>query len=84
MSDDEDVVYKKRENTIHYGSLEESERLRQQLEEIQSDEEEEFEPEVKKPAISTSTSTVNTSTSSTLQSGSINISNEYYELEQEM
>lgn len=83
MSDDEELIFKKRENTIHYGSLEDSERLRQQLEEIQSDEDDEYEPEVKKPAPSTSV-TANSSTSSVLQSGSINISNEYYELEQEM
>lgn len=28
MSDDEDVVYVKRQNTVHYGSLEEQERKR--------------------------------------------------------
>lgn len=28
MSDDEDVIYVKKQNTVHYGSLEEQERKR--------------------------------------------------------
>lgn len=85
MSDDEEVIYKKPQSTIHYGSLEETERVRQNLEDIQSDEEEEYEPEVKKPALSLLPSTNLPSTvSSSLQGGSINISNEYFDLEQEM
>jgi hypothetical protein len=30
MSDDEDIIYVKKQNTIHYGSIEEQERLRLQ------------------------------------------------------
>lgn len=30
MSDDEELMYTKRARTIHYGSLEESERMRQE------------------------------------------------------
>lgn len=94
MSDDEEVIYKKPTNTIHYGSLEETERLRQNLEDIQSeDEEDDYEPETKKPAIAiptaTATATVTNATVPNLapvstQVGNINISNEYFELEQEM
>lgn len=81
MSDDEELIYKKPQNTIHYGSLEEGERLRQNLEDIQSDEEEEYEPEVKKPAPSTTAVGIPPSSS---QAGNINISSEYFDLEQEM
>lgn len=78
MSDDEELIYVKKANTIHYGSLEESERLKQQtLEEIESDEEEFAEPEPKvaktvaTPAPVTTTNNVHTS-------------NEYFDLEQEV
>lgn len=94
MSDDEEVIYKKPSNTIHYGSLEETERLRQNLEDIQSDDEEDdYEPETKKPAIAIptaiATATVTNATVPNVapissQVGNINISNEYFELEQEM
>lgn len=82
MSDDEEVIYKKPQKTIHYGTLENNEWLKQQqtLEEIQSDEDE-YEPESKKPATAT-TSTVAPPTSTT--GGNINISNEYFDLESEM
>lgn len=79
MSDDEEVIYKKPQKTIHYGSLENSEWVKQQtLEEIQSDEDD-YEPESKKPA-TTATSTIAPPSSS----GNINISNEYFDLEHEM
>lgn len=78
MSDDEEVIYKKPQKTIHYGSLENSEWIKQQTEEIQSDEDD-YEPESKKPA-TTATSTIAPPTSS----GNINISNEYFDLEHEM
>lgn len=79
MSDDEEIIYKKPQKTIHYGSLENSEWLKQQtLEEIQSDEDD-YEPESKKPAI-VAPPTISTSNTS----GNINISSEYFDLEQEM
>lgn len=79
MSDDEEVIYKKPTKTIHYGSLEKSEWVKQQtLEEIQSDEDD-YEPETKKPATS-ATSAIAPPTST----GNINISNEYFDLEHEM
>ena len=75
MSDDEEVIYKKKQNTIHYGSLEESERLRQQLEDIGS-EDDDYEPEKKKPAIGLP---------SALQPATnIHISSDYFDLEQEV
>lgn len=82
MSDDEEVIYKKPQKTIHYGSLENSDWLKQQhtLEEIHSDEDD-YEPERKKPAI---TSASNNSIISSNNSGNINISNEYFDLEHEM
>lgn len=83
MSDDEEVIYKKNQKTpILYGSLEHGDWLKQQqtLEEIQSDEDD-YEPESKKPAIITAT---NNLTIAQNASGNINISNEYFDLEQEM
>lgn len=78
MSDDEELIYKKPQKTIHYGSLENSDWLKQQntLEEIQSDEDD-YEPESKKPAIAAIT---NNSINAPNASGNINISNEYLEL----
>lgn len=81
MSDDEELIYKKPQNLIHYGSLEDSERQRQTLEDIQSDEDDDYEPELKKPALSAPTVGGPPGTS---QTGNINISNEYFDLEQEM
>lgn len=79
MSDDEEIIYKKPQKTIHYGALDNNEWLKQQpLEEIQSDEDE-YEPDSKKPAIAT-TSTIQPPSSG----GNINISDEYFDLEQEM
>lgn len=72
MSDDEEVTYKKPQQTIHYGSLENSDWLKTQpLEEIQSDEDD-YEPDCKKLATTQNIS------------GNINISSEYFDLEQEM
>lgn len=80
MSDDEEITYVKKANTIHYGSLEEAERIKQQqLDEIESDEEEFAEPEQKKIALAPPTSTVTSSASSNHIS-----SNEYFNLEEEM
>lgn len=78
MSDDEELIYKKPQKTIHYGSLENSNWLKQQntLEEIQSDEDD-YEPESKKPAIAAVT---NSSTIAPNAGGSINISSEYLDL----
>lgn len=78
MSDDDEIIYKKPQKTIHYGSLENSEWLKPQtLEEIHSDEDE-YEPDSKKVANSTN------SVAAPNTSGNINISNEYFDLEQEM
>lgn len=70
MSDDEEVTYTKKRNTIHYGSLEESERSK--LEEIHSDEDDFVEPEAKKVIISQPAV------------ANVHTSNEYFELEQEV
>lgn len=79
MSDDEEIIYKKPQKTIHYGALDNNEWLKQQpLEEIQSDEDE-YEPDSKKPTIATN-STIQPPNSG----GNINISDEYFDLEQEM
>lgn len=79
MSDDEEVIYKKPQKTIHYGSLENSEWLKPEtLEEIQSDEDE-YEPESKRQA--TAATSINATQNA---SGNINISSEYFDLEQEM
>lgn len=80
MSDDEEITYVKKPNTIHYGSLEESERIKQQqLDEIESDEEEFAEPEQKKIALAPPIPTVTSSASSNHISSS-----EYFNLEEEM
>lgn len=78
MSDDEELIYKKPQKTIHYGSLENSNWLKQQntLEEIQSDEDD-YEPESKKPAIAAAT---NNTTIAPSAGGNINISDEYLDL----
>lgn len=79
MSDDEEVIYKKPQKTIHYGSLENSDWLKPQtLEEIQSDEDD-YEPDSKKLA----TTATSIATAQNV-SGNINISSEYFDLEQEM
>lgn len=86
MSDDEEVIYKKPQKTIHYGSLENSEWLKPQtLEEIQSDEDE-YEPESKRQATAATSinATQNASGNHQNASGNINISSEYFDLEQEM
>lgn len=85
MSDDEEQIYKKRQKTIHYGTLDETDWVKQTLEEIQSDEED-YEPEKKKTALNsnavTSVPSLNLPPSVT---GNVQItSNEYSELEQEM
>lgn len=74
MSDDEEIIYKKSQKTILYGTLDQSEWIKQQqsLEDIQSDEDE-YEPEKKKPAIASSSGSSN-----------VHISSEYLELEQEV
>lgn len=69
MVEDDELLYKKPKKTIHYGSLEKSMALQQKMDDIQSDEDD-YEPEIKKP--------------STGNHGSINLSSEYYELEQDM
>lgn len=74
MSDDEDLTYKKPQKTIIYGTLDQSEWIKEQqaLEDIQSDEDD-YEPEKKKPALASSSGSSN-----------IHISSEYLELEQEV
>lgn len=90
MSDDEELIYKKPLKTIIYGSLETNDWVKQQtLEDIQSDEDE-YEPDKKKPALgSTLPSVAGTAgtalPSTTIQpSANIHLSNEYFDLEQEM
>lgn len=80
MSDDEEVIYKKPQKSIHYGTLESNEWLQQSntLEDIQSDEDD-YEPEKKKPALSS-----NNSANLTTTTGNIHISSEYFDLEQEV
>lgn len=68
MSDDEEVLYKKPEKIIQFGSLE------KHAEEIQSDEDD-YEPESKKPAFA-----INNAISAPNTGGNINISNEYFDL----
>lgn len=87
MSDDEDVSYVKKPNTIHYGSLEESERLKQQrttanLDAIESDDDDFAEPE-KKVAKLSGVSTLVPSAAINA-AGNVNTSNEYFDLEQEV
>lgn len=80
MSDDDEEIYKRPQKTIHYGSLESNEWVNKQtLDEIHSDEDD-YEPESKRPANS-STSTVTAPSSG---SGNVHISNEYLRLEEEM
>lgn len=84
MSDDEEVIYKKPQKTIHYGSLETTEWAKQQTEEIQSDEDD-YEPEAKRAAFTSAVSAPSLTPSAQISNaGNINVSNEYYELEKEM
>lgn len=79
MSDDEEVVYKKPQKAIHYGALDNSDWIKQNaLEDIQSDEEE-YEPEKKKASIA-----AGLQIASLQASANIHLSNEYFDLEQEM
>lgn len=80
MSDDDEIVYKKPQKTIHYGSLENSEWLKTQNihEDIQSDDDDDYESDTKKPA------TMANPVVAPNTSGNINISSEYFDLEQEM
>lgn len=82
MSDDEEVIYKKKQKTIHYGTLDETDWVRQTLEEIQSDEED-YEPE-KKKAVTNSNAVAPVPPATLPSATNIQLSNEYYELEQEM
>lgn len=90
MSDDEDVSYVKKPNTIHYGSLEETERLKQQqrtaasssLDAIESDDDEFAEPEKKVPKLSGVSTLVPSAAINA--AGNVNTSNEYFDLEQEV
>lgn len=76
MSDDEDVTYVKKTQNIHYGSLEESERLKQQaLEEIESDDDDFAEPEAKIARLGTVAAPA---------VGNVNTSTEYFDLDQEV
>lgn len=80
MSDDEEMVYKKPQKAIHYGTLDSSDWIKQSaLEDIQSDEDD-YEPEKKKAAIGLASQ----ATASLQTAGNIHLSNEYFELEQEM
>lgn len=71
MSDDEDLVYVKKQKIVHYGSLEEAERARLAAAAESSEEE-------KDTTISNDTANVSS------LGGNIHISNEYMELEDEM
>lgn len=88
MSDDEDISYVKKPNTIHYGSLEETERVKQQqravptLDEIESDEDDFAEPD-KKAAKLSGVSTLVPSAAINA-AGNVNTSNEYFDLEKEV
>lgn len=72
MSDDEDLIYKKPQKAIHYGTLDHSDWIKQQntLEEIQSDEDD-YEPDSKRLAVQ-------------LGSSNIHLSGDYLELEQDV
>lgn len=88
MSDDDEISYVKKSNTIHYGSLEESERAKQAaLEEIDSDEDDftAAEPEAKVPKLSTAPgSGAAPQPSSSTGGSSSTTQNEYFDLEQEV
>lgn len=71
MSDDEDLVYVKKQKTVHYGSLEETERARLATAAETTDDE--------KDAAS-----ANDVTTTPIAVGNVHISNEYMELEDEM
>lgn len=71
MNDEDDLDYVKPKKTIHYGSLEKNVAIQQKNADNQADDDN-YEPEAKKPAISSS------------HTSSANLTNEYYELEQDM
>lgn len=71
MSDDEDLVYVKKQKTVHYGSLEEAERARLVAVAESSEEEKNI-------------TNLGDNANATATLGNIHISNEYMELEDEM
>lgn len=71
MSDDEDLVYVKKQKTVHYGSLEETERARLAAAAESSEEEKDA-------------TNLGDGISAVTTLGNVHISNEYMELEDEM
>lgn len=71
MSDDEDLIYVKKQKTVHYGSLEEAERARLAAVVETTDEEKDV-------------AGANDVTNTSVSAGNVHISNEYMELEDEM
>jgi len=71
MSDDEDLVYVKKQKTVHYGSLEEAERARLAAAVETTDDEKDV-------------ASANDVTNASISAGNVHISNEYMELEDEM
>lgn len=69
MSDDEDLIYTKKARTIHYGSLEDAERTKLIAASMKSDDSDDEDYNKK---------------SSSDAMGQIHISNEYFDLENEM
>ncbi|XP_015585441.1 U4/U6 small nuclear ribonucleoprotein Prp4 isoform X2 [Cephus cinctus] len=72
MSDDEDLVYVKKQKTVHYGSLEEAERIRLATAAAESSEEDK------------DSANANDMPTISAMAGNVHISNEYMELEDEM
>jgi len=71
MSDDEDLVYVKKQKTVHYGSLEEAERARLAAAVETTEDEKDV-------------ANANDITNASISAGNVHISNEYMELEDEM
>ncbi|GIY43793.1 hypothetical protein CDAR_561061 [Caerostris darwini] len=76
MSDDEEISYIKRQNIVHYGSLEEQER--------QKLEQEKLKEEGSDDGKESSNEEENETEKETITSGNVNVSDEYMDLEEEV
>lgn len=79
MSDDEDLLYIKRQKIIHYGSLEEKERAR-----LAAEKEKKTEEEADETKNDSDEETTSEAIRAAIAAGNINVSDEYMDMEEEI